>query len=114
MTNIEKVQLRIGDTSATIFTTTQIQDFLDENGDDISLSCADALRAIAASARLLDKLEKIGGHTLDRKGLIKSLLAAAAAFQTSSEDVPAYGFFEQAHTDLSAREIIRKEAMRDS
>lgn len=114
MTDAEYVQLLIGDTTATVFTAAQIAEFLSRNGDDINLACADACFAIAMSARLLDKMEKIGAYTLDRKGLIKELHAMAKQFREAAESTPAHGYYEQAHTALSAREIISKEAMRDS
>ena len=114
MTDAEYVQLLIGDTTATVFTAPQIAEFLSRNSDDINLACADACFAIAMSARLLDKLETIGSYTLDRKGLIKELHAMSKQFREAAESSPAYGFYEQAHSNLSARQIIYNEALRDN
>ena len=113
MTDAEYVQLLIGDDDATIFTAAQIAEFLSRNGDDIYLAAADACFAITMSSWLLDKLEKIGSYTLGREGLIDRLHKMAKQFREVSTEAPAYGFFEQAHSGLSAREILYKEALRD-
>lgn len=114
MTEIEKVRLRIGDLASAVFALdAYIQEFLDANGGDVFLASADACRTMATSGWTLDKAEEIANYKLDRKGLIKSLLAAADAFTAMSANVPAYGFYEQAHSDLSARDIVYREALRD-
>lgn len=66
-TNIEQVQLLIGDTTATQFTTVQIQVFLDMASDSIFLAASYALEAWAAS--LTDGLtsEKIGDYAYTKK-----------------------------------------------
>lgn len=114
MTDVEYVQLLIGDTGAVIFTVVEVAEFLSRNGNDVYLAAADACFAIAMDAKLLDKAEEIGNYMLDRKGIIKSLHDMAKQFRDAAAGTPAVGFYEQAHTDLTAREIIDKEAMRNS
>ena len=113
MTDVEYVQLLIGDTGAVIFTVAHIAEFLSRNGSDIYLAAADACFAIAMDSKLLDKKEVIGNYELDRKGIVKEMHAMAKQFREVSTNAPAYGFFEQAHSDLSARDIVEREAMRD-
>jgi len=116
MTDVEYVQLLIGDTGAVIFTVVEVAEFLSRNGSDIYLAAADACFAIAMDSKLLDKKEVIGNYELDRKGIVKEMHAMAKQFREVSATLaaaPAYSFFEQAHSDLSARDIVEREAMRD-
>jgi len=112
MTDVEYVQLLIGDTGAVIFTVVHIAEFLSRNGDDVYLAAADACFAIAMDSKLLDKAERMGNYSLDRKGIVKNMHDMAKQYRETATSTPAYGFFEQAHTDMTAREIIDKEAMR--
>lgn len=112
MTDAEYVQLLIGDTGAVIFTAVQIAEFLSRNGGDIYLATSDACFAIAMDSKLLDKMERIGNYTLDRKGIIKNLHDMAKQFRDAAASAPAYGFFEQSHGAMIARDIIHREALR--
>ena len=115
MTDIEKVRLRIGDTAGTIFTDPQIQDFLDENDDDILLAAADACEALAADAVKLHKAQSIGRYSIDRKGLADTYMALAKELRArAGSETPAYGVVEQAVSDFAASEIVDNEAMRGS
>lgn len=113
MTEIEKVRLRIGDTTSAIFTDAQIQEFLDANDDSVLLACADACMAVATSAALQAKFEVLGSHTLDRRGIASAYSALADKYFTQAQTEPAWSVAEQSLSDFSASEIIENEAMRE-
>lgn len=113
MTDRAYVQLLIGDTGADVFTTDNIDEFLSRNDDDVNLAAADACLAMAMDAKLLDKSIKIGNWSLGRTGLIDKLRNMAAAYRQLAGQTPAYAVIEQAHTDLSATDILDREAIRD-
>lgn len=114
MTNVEKVRLRIGDADSLIFTTdAEIEEFLAANDDDILLSCADACRAIAAQAVLLERAVRIGNYSHDRKSAAATYMKLAEMFRGEVEDAPAYGFFEQTFSPFAEDDILTREAMRE-
>lgn len=69
MTDIEKVQLLIADTSATQFTIAQIQAFLDLNGGSVRFAAASALEAWIVEIARNPSTESIGDYSYGKTAL---------------------------------------------
>ena len=114
-TEIGQVRLNIGDTdidptSDAIFSDEEVQYFLTAEGS-VDGASAKALESIAAStARLAKRLASLN-YSKDTRGVSKELLDAAKAFRAAA--APAYGGAEKAYSDLSARDIILRQALRE-
>jgi len=86
-TNIEKVQLLIGDTGATQFTVAQIQIFLDMATESVLLAASFALESWAAS--LTDGLasEKIGDYAYTKKS-VENKISLAKKYREEDSATP--------------------------
>ncbi|HUT58993.1 MAG TPA: hypothetical protein VNA25_14185 [Phycisphaerae bacterium] len=114
-TEIGQVRLAIGDTdidptTGAIFSDEELQYFLTAEGSVMAASAA-ALEATAASAARSAKMLKSLNFATDNRGGSASILAAAAALRARA--APAYGGAEKAYSDMSARDIIMRQALRD-
>jgi len=119
MTNVESVQLLIGDTAAALFSVAEIQAFLALSAiggtENVFAASALACRALAVPAVLQHRSEKIGNYSIDRKSMAKAYEDMAAAFDkmvTTPSAPAAVGVIEFAHTDMTARQIVINDAMR--
>lgn len=114
-TEIGQVRLTIGDTtidptSKAIFTDEEIQYFLTAEGT-VDMASAKALETIAASSARLAKMVGSLNFRKDTRGASKELLETANALRASAP--PAYGAAEKAYSDMSARDIIGRNALRE-
>ena len=114
-TEIGQVRLVVGDTDIVpttdaIFSDEEIQYFLTAEGSVLAASAA-ALEATASSQARLAKLLKSLNFTKDTRGVAAELLATAKALR--GREAPAYGGAEQAFGDMSATDIIERQALRD-
>ena len=111
-TAIESVRVRIGDTDSSIFTDAQIQIFLDEQDEDILLSAADAITAMAASASIVAKLYQTGTITRDRKQVPTRLLEVAKFYRNMASSEPCTDVIEMGHSipqlsDIAFNQVLR-------
>ncbi|MBW2308519.1 MAG: hypothetical protein JRG73_16455 [Deltaproteobacteria bacterium] len=120
MTNVELVQLLIGDTAAELFTVAQIQAFLDLSAiggtENVYAAASVSCRSLAASATLLHKAERIGNYSIDRKSMADAYRNMAAEFDKMVTDPPvptAIGVIQFAHTNAIAQRIVVNDAMRN-
>ena len=114
-TDIGAVRLMIGDTDIdpttdAVFSDEEIQAFLTAEGSVLAASAA-ALEATAASRARLAKMLKSLNFAKDSRGVARELLDTAKALR--AREAPAYGGAEKAYSDLSARDIILRQALRD-
>ncbi|KKM07646.1 hypothetical protein LCGC14_1731810 [marine sediment metagenome] len=114
-TEIGQVRLTIGDTdiiptSDAIFSDEEIQYFLTAEGS-VEMASAAALETMATSSARLGKMQKTLNYTKDTRGVAKGLLEMAAALR--AREAPAYGAAEKAYSDMSARDIILRDALRE-
>ena len=93
MTDIELVQLKIGDTGATKFTVVQIQAFLDMASGSVPEASALALESRAAALSEGLASEKIGDYAYTQKN-IDDLLALAARIREAESMTPEIGIAE--------------------
>jgi len=112
MTNVEIVSLLIGDTSNALFSTTEIQAFLDLESDNVYMAASLACHSLATEAARLAKAEKIGNYSIDRKAMSTNYVALAKKYEEMSEDAPAFAIAEQSVSDFALREIVRNAALR--
>lgn len=110
---VDKVRLRIGDTSSVIFTDAQINDFLEEQSNNILLASADALYAMAADNALLAKMKKIGSFTQDTRGQTAQLRETADAWRREVRRAGAFGVAEVNLTPFHAPIIIHNAEQRN-
>jgi len=88
MTDIEKVRLLIGDSTAPyIFTDVQIQAFLTMASNDIFLAAAYALKSWAATIAGMMDSERIGDYSYSNK-TVANKLAVAENYLKMSAMVP--------------------------
>ena len=93
MTDVELVQLKIGDTGATKFTAAQIQAFLDMADGSVLEASALALESRAASLSEGMSSEKIGDYAYTMKK-VDDLLALAARYRETDANTPEIGIAE--------------------
>lgn len=117
-TDIGKVRLLITDTDTnnSIFTDEEITSFLSitavNGSNDINLAAAKAMETIAASEALVQKKIKLLDLTTDGPAVAASLRASAALLREESDSESDIDVIEQNLNVFSAREIIRKDALR--
>lgn len=104
-TDIEKVQLLIGDTGATQFTAAQIQTFLDMASDSVLLAASYALEAWAAAVSGEVTSEHIGDYSYG-KNSAAAKTALAKKYRDEDASTPA---FEWSEWDLTAGSGITAE-----
>jgi hypothetical protein len=114
-TEIGQVRLKIGDTDIdpttdAIFSDEEIQYFLTAEGS-VTMASAVALETIAASRALIARMLKTLKYAEDTRGVSKELLETAKALRANAP--PSYGAAERAFSDMSARDIIHREALRE-
>jgi len=100
MTDIEKVQLLIADTSATQFTVAQIQAFLDMADDSILVAAALALESWAASLSDNATKETIGDYSYTKKAA-ETKLALANKYREDDANTP---YLTWAEMDLTGED----------
>jgi len=93
MTDVELVQLKIGDTGATKFTAVQIQAFLDMADGSIPEASALAFESRAASLSEGLASESMGDYSYTKKA-ITDLLALAARCREAESNTPEIGIAE--------------------
>ena len=86
MTDIEKVQLKIGTVVSATFTDAQIQAFLDMEGS-VLLAAAAALEAYAAGALTGTNSEKIGDYSYTKRS-VDNAIAVAALYRKGEAETP--------------------------
>lgn len=104
-TNVEKVQLLIGDTGATQFTVAQIQTFLDMAGESVLRAASYALEAWAASLTDSLKSEKIGDYSYTQDAASSK---TALAKKYMDEDINSVAL-DWSEMDLTAGSSITSE-----
>ena len=104
-TNVEQVQLLIGDTSATQFTVAQIQIFLDMSAESVLIAAGYALEAWAASITGGLTSERIGDYAYTKKEA-ENKLKLAIEYKKQDAEKPA---FEWAEMDLTCGSGITVE-----
>ena len=104
-TSIEKVQLLIGDTTATQFTVAQIQTFLDMASNSVLLAASYALEAWAAAVTDNVTTERIGDYSY-AKNAAASKTALAKKYRDEDASTPA---FEWSEMDLTGGSSITAE-----
>ena len=93
MSDVEQVQLLIGDTGAAQYTIAQIQAFLSLASNDIFMAAAYALKAWAASIAGIADSEKIGDYSYSNKA-VANKLAVAENYIKMSKETPAMAWAE--------------------
>jgi len=88
MTDVEQVQLLIGDTGAVQYTVAEIGAFLTLAANDIFMAAAYALKAWAASIAGVADSEKIGDYSYSNKS-VANKLAVAENYIKMSTTTPA-------------------------
>lgn len=114
-TETGQVRLKIADTDIdpttdAIFSDEELQYFLTAEGS-VDLASAAAMETMAASQARIAKLLKSLSFTGDNRGVSKELLDTAAALRANAP--AAYGAAEKAHSDMSARDILFRDALRE-
>jgi len=115
-TDLAKVRLLIADIDTTtttgsrsdwtiLFTDEEINSFLSQCDSDINMASAMALRSIASSRALLNKLVRIGDYEEDMSKVHAALLKSAEAFEKKAIETPQYDYAEMNLSDFSARDI---------
>ncbi len=93
MTDIEKIRLKIGDTTATEqFTDAELQSFLDDEGS-VGLASAAALEAWAAVYAANPDSETIGGYAYSQK-ISDRMMALAKRLREKDSQTPAMTWAE--------------------
>ena len=87
MTDIQKVQLLIGDVAGAQFTVAQIQAFLDMAGGSVNIAAALALEAWAATLTDNAVSEKIGDYAYSKKAA-DNKLALAERYRKAEAETP--------------------------
>ncbi len=93
MTDVEQVQLLIGDISAVQYTVAQIQAFLTLASNDIFLAAAYALKSWAAAIAGVADSEKIGDYAYSNKS-VANKLAVAENYLKMATTTPAMDWAE--------------------
>ena len=118
MTNVQLVQLLIGDTTAVLFTVAEIQGFLTLTAvggvESVYAAAAAACMSLGTEAVLAHKMEKIGNYTIDRKGMAEMYRKLADSYELKDQETPAVGVFEQSWTAQNAIDIAWNDALRSS
>lgn len=113
MTNVQKVQVLIRDTSAAILSAAEVQVFLDLESEDIYMAAASALRAIAADKALAAKVISAGDYKEDTTAISAQLEKIAQKYEERSNSVPADAQAEVILTDFNYNEILVNKDLRD-
>lgn len=114
-TDIEKVRLLIADQDSVLFSDDEdIQFFLDSADDDLFRAAAIGLRAIAASAALVDTLREALNTKIDRKGVAEQLRASADAYEKQSNEAPAIDFIQRNVSLYSGHDISMNTILESS
>jgi len=108
-TDIEQVQLLIGDTSADVFSVAEIQTFLTMEDSVVKLAAATALDAMAASQSLIAKIFKTGTWSVDRSKISAALQAVAKSLRDAIDSEPSVGVVEMAITEFQQEEIMNRD-----
>lgn len=114
-TNVGKVRLNIGDTdsSTAIFDDdAEIQAFLDQRSDDVSLASALALRSIAASRARLERKIKVLDIDIDTRTMAKELREQAESIEKSVDEGGGFAIVEMVPTSFAYAERVEKERQR--
>ena len=99
MTDIEKVQLKIGSVISATFTDVQIQAFLDMEGS-VNMAAAAAIESWAAASISGMEAEKIGDYSYSKKE-ISNALAIASRLRTTESETPVFEWSEPDFTEGS-------------
>jgi len=92
MTDIEKVQLKIGTVVSAVYTDAQIQAFLDMEGS-VLLAAAAALEAYAAGVLTGTDSERIGDYAYTKKS-VDNALKLAALYRKGEAETPVIDWAE--------------------
>ena len=112
MTNIQKVQTLIRDTSAAILSADEVQMFLDLESEDIYMAAASALRAIAADKALASKVISAGDYNENTTTMSAQLEKIAQKYEERSNSIPADAQAEVILTDFNYNEILVNKGLR--
>lgn len=108
-TNVEKVQLLGGVAAMSLFTSAQIQIFLDCVGGDVWEAAALALTSLAADKSLLANVVEALNYKGDNRNLAKELRATAKSLQETNAKIPAYASAEQAYGNIGREDVLANE-----
>ena len=114
-TNLGKIRALIGDTDATsvLLTDAKISAFLALKSNDLFLTAALALNAIAANKALLAKRKTAGNYSEDLTAIAKECRETAKVYEEMARNVPAEAVAEQFFTDFSYRDLLVNKHLRD-
>ena len=78
LTNRQAVRLKVGDNdaSAQLLTDDEVDFFLDQNGDNLNLSAAEALESLAANVAQLAKRQETSEFQIERRSTSEYLTLA--------------------------------------
>ena len=113
-TNIGKVRAIVGDvTEATaVLSDEQIQVYLDLQSNDLFMSAAMALRAMAASKAIIAKMKSAGNYSEDTRSIASGLLSIAKDLEAAAINTPAEAQVEIILNDFNYNNIIRNKVLR--
>lgn len=113
-TNIGKVRYLVNDVVAAsyVLSDTQINAFLSMHSNDLFLTAAQCMMAIASSRALLAKRKSAGNYTEDLTAIARECREAAALFKEQANEMPAEGVAEGFYTDFSYRQVLENKALR--
>lgn len=112
--NIGKVRAIIGDVteSTAVLTDEQIQVYLDLQSNDLFMTAAMALRAMAASKAVVAKLKVAGNYSEDTRSIARLLLDTAKELESSAMMTPADAQSEIILNDFNYNNIIQNKILR--
>lgn len=113
-TNLGKVRALINDIVAAsyVMSDTQINAFLSLHSNDLYLTAAQCMMAIASSKALIAKMKKAGNYSEDFTVIAKECREAAKMFREMAMQDPAEAVGEAFYTDFSYNDLLAKKHLR--
>ena len=104
----DRVRLRVGDTASASysFEDEELDDFLSDQGGDINLAAAQALRVLAADRAKFAVYYQVQGFSMDKRDAVRLLLEAADRLASAARGAP-YEFesVTEFFTDVAGRDL---------